>query len=149
MQSFSLLLLGATLSTLATLNFSLAFLIGLICAPLSFIRPLPSLWSMRSQQQSASKTTNSAATKQPRNIFISPWVISVPTALLYTLISPPVVLYILDWAFLHIGLEEILVEMARAWHAQGSWTGMCVVWGVWWPAWVVGGAVLGSGMLKR
>ncbi|OGE55422.1 hypothetical protein PENARI_c004G01311 [Penicillium arizonense] len=36
-KSFSLLLLGLSLSTLATLNFSLSFMIGLLCAPLTFI----------------------------------------------------------------------------------------------------------------
>ncbi|KAL9013520.1 MAG: hypothetical protein Q9173_001779, partial [Seirophora scorigena] len=36
LQCFSLLLLGMFLATLATLNFSLAFLVGLLAAPLSF-----------------------------------------------------------------------------------------------------------------
>jgi glycosylphosphatidylinositol transamidase len=35
-KSFSLLVLGMTLSTLATLNFSLAFLVGLLSSPLTF-----------------------------------------------------------------------------------------------------------------
>jgi glycosylphosphatidylinositol transamidase len=35
-KAFSLLLLGMFLSALATINFSLAFLIGLICSPLTF-----------------------------------------------------------------------------------------------------------------
>ncbi|KAK4653200.1 Glycosyl phosphatidyl inositol protein transamidase complex subunit [Podospora pseudocomata] len=38
-KSFSLLLLGMFLSSLATLNFSLAMLIGLLSAPLSFVKP--------------------------------------------------------------------------------------------------------------
>lgn len=38
-KSFSLLGLGTALSTLATLNFSLAFIIGLLTAPLSFVQP--------------------------------------------------------------------------------------------------------------
>ncbi|KAF2679160.1 Glycosylphosphatidylinositol:protein transamidase, GAA1 component [Lentithecium fluviatile CBS 122367] len=37
-QSFSLLLLGMFLSALATLNFSLSFMVGVLCAPLSFVR---------------------------------------------------------------------------------------------------------------
>ncbi len=41
MKSFSLLLLGLFLSSLATLNFSLAFLIGLFSVPLTYISPLP------------------------------------------------------------------------------------------------------------
>lgn len=41
MKSFSLLLLGMFLSSLATLNFSLALLVGLLAAPLAYVRPLP------------------------------------------------------------------------------------------------------------
>jgi len=37
--SFSLLLLGMFLSSLATLNFSLALIVGLLSSPLSFVRP--------------------------------------------------------------------------------------------------------------
>lgn len=37
-KSFSLLFLGMSLATLATLNFSLAFLVGIICSPLSFVQ---------------------------------------------------------------------------------------------------------------
>ncbi|GKT89939.1 glycosylphosphatidylinositol transamidase [Colletotrichum tofieldiae] len=40
-KSFSLLLLGMFLSALATLNFSLAFLVGVMASPLSFMRPWP------------------------------------------------------------------------------------------------------------
>ena len=48
-KSFSLLFLGMALSTLATLNFSLAFLVGLFSSPLTFVRPVknPALrWSI-------------------------------------------------------------------------------------------------------
>lgn len=38
-KSLSLLILGIALSTLATLNFSLAFLVGLLASPLTFIQP--------------------------------------------------------------------------------------------------------------
>ncbi|KAK4194982.1 rhomboid protein 2 [Triangularia verruculosa] len=44
-KSFSLLLLGMFLSSLATLNFSLAMLIGMLSAPLSFVGPSSSLVS--------------------------------------------------------------------------------------------------------
>lgn len=39
-QCLSLLLLGMFLSALATLNFSLSFLIGILAAPLTFVRAL-------------------------------------------------------------------------------------------------------------
>lgn len=42
-KSFSLLILGITLATLATLNFSLAFLVGLLASPLSFVQPTRSI----------------------------------------------------------------------------------------------------------
>jgi glycosylphosphatidylinositol transamidase len=48
-KSFSLLVLGMCLSTLATLNFSLAFLVGVLSSPLSFVQPVknPALrWSL-------------------------------------------------------------------------------------------------------
>ncbi|GAB7356334.1 hypothetical protein MBLNU459_g7127t1 [Dothideomycetes sp. NU459] len=47
-QCFSLLLLGAALSTLATLNFSQALFIGLLASPLSFVRPFstPKSWPL-------------------------------------------------------------------------------------------------------
>ncbi|KYK55861.1 hypothetical protein DCS_07826 [Drechmeria coniospora] len=38
-KSFSLLILGMSLATLATLNFSLAFLVGVLSTPLTFVRP--------------------------------------------------------------------------------------------------------------
>lgn len=38
-KSFSLLLLGMSLATLATLNFSLALLVGVLASPLSFVQP--------------------------------------------------------------------------------------------------------------
>lgn len=38
-KSFSLLFLGMTLSTLATLNFSLAFIVALLASPLTFVQP--------------------------------------------------------------------------------------------------------------
>lgn len=48
-KSFSLLLLGMSLSTLATLNFSLALLVGLLASPLTFVQPSESMalrWSV-------------------------------------------------------------------------------------------------------
>ncbi|KAL7952351.1 Gaa1-like protein [Trichoderma compactum] len=42
-KSFSLLILGVSLATLSTLNFSLAFLVGLLASPLTFIQPTNNL----------------------------------------------------------------------------------------------------------
>jgi glycosylphosphatidylinositol transamidase len=40
LKTFSLLTLGMSLSTLSTLNFSLGFFIGTLCAPLTFLSPV-------------------------------------------------------------------------------------------------------------
>lgn len=121
LQAFSLLLLGASLSTLATLNFSLAFLIGLLASPLNFARPLPR------------PTT-------PMRISIV-----VVAALAHAALSPPAILQGVTRYFGQ-DLGAVLLEMARGWQAQGVWTGL-VVWGVWWPAWVVSGVVLFGGIV--
>lgn len=115
MQSFSLLLLGMFLSTLATLNFSLSLMVGLLSTPLSFVRPWPSLPAAR-------------------------WA----SALLLHLLAPTAVLalwsaYWSAWS----SLGEVLREAAFGWHVWSMYTSV-VVWGVWWPAWLVGAvAVLG------
>ncbi|CCF44551.1 hypothetical protein CH063_03364 [Colletotrichum higginsianum] len=82
-KSFSLLLLGMFLSALATLNFSLAFLVGVMASPLSFMRPWPS--------------------------------------------HPPV-----RW---------VLKEAAFGWDVWGRYTPV-IIWGVWWPAWLMGSVIV-------
>lgn len=136
MQSFSLLLLGAILSTLATLNFSLAFVVGILASPLSFVRPLPKLSSSSSRQ-----ITNE---KRKHAIDVA---VGVIAALLHATVSPPVMLYALSW-YWRLDLEWTLVEIAKGWVAQGVYTSF-VVWAVWWPAWVIGGVVLFSEMLRK
>lgn len=44
-KSFSLLILGMSVATLATLNFSLAFLVGLLASPLTFVGPTKNILS--------------------------------------------------------------------------------------------------------
>jgi len=127
MQSFSLLLLGAALSTLATLNFSLAFMVGLLASPLAFVRPFPKFDSKALQ-----------------------WAVGIPAVVLHAAISPPVVIFALNW-YLRGNIWDVrwlLLEMAKAWSAQGVYTSL-VIWAVWWPAWVIGGIVLFSGVLRK
>lgn len=103
-KSFSLLLLGMFLSTLATLNFSLAFIIGLLSAPLSFTRPWPSFMLAR--------YTNAAV--------------------LHAL-APPTVLLI-GSVVSGVGLEAVLEEAAFGWHVWGMYTPLvvwCVWWPAW------------------
>ncbi|KAF4591487.1 GPI transamidase component GAA1 [Ophiocordyceps camponoti-floridani] len=44
-KSLSLLILGMALATLATLNFSLAFLVGLLATPLTFVQPTGNIFA--------------------------------------------------------------------------------------------------------
>jgi glycosylphosphatidylinositol transamidase len=104
MKSFSLLLLGMFLSSLATLNFSLALLVGLLAAPLTYIRPLPS------------KTTLARLLGIMLNFL-------APTAVLYS--------GALYWK---IPIGEVLKESAFGWNVWGMNTQVvvwCVWWPAW------------------
>ncbi|WQF85158.1 Putative GPI transamidase component Gaa1 [Colletotrichum destructivum] len=110
-KSFSLLLLGMFLSALATLNFSLAFLVGVMASPLSFMRPWPShppvRWVCAASLQLAS-----------------------PTAALYSVSS-----------YFNISIGEVLKEAAFGWDVWGMYTPV-IIWGVWWPAWLMGSVIV-------
>jgi len=114
LKSFSLLFLGMFLSSLATLNFSLAFLIGLFAAPLTYIQPLPD---------------------RP--------ISSITVALMLNLVSPTTLFGAAVYAggkwlgLSGLGIGEVLKEAAFGWDVWGMNT-QVVVWCVWWPAWVVG-----------
>lgn len=126
-KSFSLLILGLFLSTLATLNFSLSFMIGLLCAPLTFINRL-----------------NPSPSPSPNNTV--PKFVSTITSLIFlNLLSPPVVLLAGCW-YAGVDVETVLTQAAFGWDVWGMWT-QVVVWGVWWPAWVVGCALVGVDLL--
>ncbi|KAL1964016.1 hypothetical protein VTN77DRAFT_7562 [Rasamsonia byssochlamydoides] len=121
-KSFSLLLLGLFLSALAALNFSLSFMIGLVCAPLSFIGRIPK------QQQSTPTVLVNLATGLG--------------LLLMNLLSPPAVLLAACW-YTGIPVSTVLTEAAFGWDVWGMWTPV-VVWCVWWPAWLNGCLLLAS-----
>ncbi|KXT16433.1 hypothetical protein AC579_5140 [Pseudocercospora musae] len=123
MQSFSLLFLGATLSTWATINFSLALLVGLLAAPLGFARPI--------------------VVERTKCVQFA---LHLPAALFWVALSPPAALYGLS-VYTNKHLSWILLEIAKGWSAQGAWSNL-VVWSVWWPAWVLGGTVLLSGIVR-
>lgn len=128
LKSFSLLLLGMFLSALATLNFSLALLVGLLAAPLTFTPVEPS----------------------------GPSSLSLPAkaafALLLDVLSPPAVVAVAAtaWRFfggVGLGVGAVLREAAFGWDVWGLYTPL-IVWCVWWPAWLVGSVVVlssGSG----
>ncbi|GIK05867.1 glycosyl phosphatidyl inositol protein transamidase complex subunit [Aspergillus viridinutans] len=121
-KSFSLLLLGLFLSTLATLNFSLSFMVGLLCAPLSFVKRI--------------SPQTKAALRYP---------IAILGLLVLNVLSPPAVLIGACW-YSGVTVETVLTQAAFGWNVWGMWT-QVVVWCVWWPAWVVGCVLLGSSLL--
>ena len=106
------------LATLATLNFSLAFLIGLLACPLSFLG-VPSADSPEERAPSLWK----------------PVQVVGANVVLHAL-APPVVLASVCW-YVGVGVEEVLLQAAFGWKVEGLWT-QVVVWCIWWPAWVVG-----------
>ena len=118
-KCFSLLLLGMLLATLATLNFSLAFLVGLLTFPLTFL-------GVPSEDAPQGKFHKSALSIAARIL---------PNVLLHC-ISPPVVFSAVCYVA-NISTEEVLKEAAFGWHIWGLWT-QVVVWCVWWPAWLIG-----------
>ncbi|CAD6590725.1 MAG: Glycosyl phosphatidyl inositol protein transamidase complex subunit [Alectoria sarmentosa] len=121
LQSFSLLILGIFLATLATLNFSLSLFVGLLSTPLSFT----------GNPFSSSVDANDVIPSKTRQHIWS---------LVLQLLSPPVVV----WAVCYIwgaDLGEMLAEAAFGWKVNGLWT-QVVIWCVWWPAWTVGGVLV-------
>lgn len=104
LTSFSLLLLGMFLSSLATLNFSLALIIGLLSTPLSFIRPISS---------------------HP--------IIALVIGLFLNLLTPGAVVYAGSW-YWEISIVTVLKEAAFGWCVWGMRTGVvvwCVWWPAW------------------
>lgn len=117
LKSFSLLLLGLFLSSLATLNFSLSIIIGLLASPLTYLQPIPS------------STTSKFS-------MVGKAVLAVGLSA----ISPPVVVWVACRAW-GLSVEDVLVKAAYGWDVWGMNT-QVVVWCVWWPAWVMGGVLL-------
>ncbi|KAK6544171.1 Glycosyl phosphatidyl inositol protein transamidase complex subunit [Orbilia ellipsospora] len=103
-RCFSLLFLGMFLSTLATVNFSLSFLIGLFSLPLMFARPTP--------------------TSVP---------LALLNSILLQLTSPFAALFIVA-GYWGLGVEDILKEASFGWWVWGMWTPVivwCVWWPAW------------------
>lgn len=111
MKSFSLLLLGMFLSALATLNFSLAFLVGVMASPLSFMQP----WPRRT-------------------------VVRWSCAAFLQIASPTAAMYYVSVHF-NVGIDELLQEAAFGWDVWGMYTPV-IIWGVWWPAWLMGSVIV-------
>jgi len=103
-KSFSLLLLGMFLSSLATLNFSLALIVGLLASPLTFMRPWPQSATMR-----------------------------IVCTILLNAVAPTAVL-VAAAALWQLEVGEVLREAAFAWDVCGMYTPVvvwCVWWPAW------------------
>jgi GPI-anchor transamidase subunit GAA1 len=117
-QSLSLLALGISLSTLSTLNFSLGFFVGVLCAPLTFVRPL------------------STYKHHPRlRLFLSFGIMQV--------FSPLNWLYLISQLEFRSSVSDVVHLYLFAWKVGGTWTPF-VWWCIWWPAWLVGLVTLAS-----
>ena len=121
LQCFSLLLLGMFLATLATLNFSLAFLIGLLAAPLSFVGMPMSI-----------ENDHTSPALSPRRKAIC--------NILLQSVNPPVVI-LAACKVLGVDVGAILAEAAFGWKVYGLWT-QVIVCCVWWPAWLVAAMIV-------
>ncbi|GAP85223.1 putative GPI transamidase component GAA1 [Rosellinia necatrix] len=124
LKSFSLLLLGMFLSSLATLNFSLAFLVGLFSAPLSFTRPWPDRVAARYAYMALLN-------------FVSPAAVVLAGAGAYAASHGSGS----GSGGLLNTLEHVLREAAFGWDVWGLYIPL-VVWCVWWPAWLVGSVIV-------
>ncbi|KAF4632659.1 hypothetical protein G7Y89_g5466 [Cudoniella acicularis] len=103
-KAFSLLLLGMFLSSLATLNFSLAFLVGLLAAPLTYMQPFPG--------------------RPISTAFL---------VLVLSLLAPTTVLFAGTY-YWKLGVGEVLKEAAFGWDVWGMNTQVvvwCVWWPAW------------------
>lgn len=114
------------LATLATLNFSLAFLVGLLSTPLSFLgQPFPSL----------SNTDTDRQNPPGRSLAVK-----ILWTVLLQLLSPPVVVFAACRAW-GVDVGGMLTEAAFGWGVSGLWS-QVVFWCVWWPAWLAGSVVV-------
>ena len=118
LKCFSLLLLGMFLATLATINFSLSFLVGLLAAPLTY-----------AGVSTAKPELEDAST------FPAPALRVLQNVVLHALSPPVVFLVVCTVASADVG--AVLSEAAFGWRVWGLWT-QVIVWCVWWPAWLAG-----------
>ncbi|KAI5299075.1 Glycosyl phosphatidyl inositol protein transamidase complex subunit, partial [Ascosphaera pollenicola] len=108
-KSFSLLLLGLFLSTLATLNFSLSLSIGLFCIPVTYV----------GYTESSSLNGVFRQFRTLRRCF------RVLQLIALNLVSPTAVI-LLGSRYFDISIERVLTEAAFAWNVWGMWTQVAV-----------------------
>jgi GPI-anchor transamidase subunit GAA1 len=139
LHCFCLLLLGLFLSALATINYSLSYVVGALCSPLVLIRlpgtiaPVSAEIKPRNKEQSNLVLKGQSVPKIIRTVLFA--------AVLWAA-SPMIVIWVSS-TFVPGGLSEVLRMASFGWWIWGLWT-QVVVWLVWWPAWFSGCFVLAS-----
>jgi glycosylphosphatidylinositol transamidase len=148
LHCFCLLMLGMVLAALATVNYSLSYIIGVLCTPLVLVR-LPTHLSLGSASQTTSIAGSKAGSSPP---VTKPSLSTVAKRIGYPLlivvhlaVSPITVIYAAS-TLVPGGLDKVLAEAAFGWWVYGLWT-QVIVWLVWWPAWLAGGYVLWAQMI--
>ncbi|RMJ17245.1 hypothetical protein BHE90_007336 [Fusarium euwallaceae] len=114
-KSFSLLVLGMCLSTLATLNFSLAFLVGLLASPLSFVQPVknPALrWSLAGLLNVVAPSTVVYVAAQAWGISISDLLREASFGWNVWGMYTPVVVWCLWWPAWLVGMINVFGEVS-------------------------------------
>ncbi|KAI8677963.1 hypothetical protein NCS55_00515100 [Fusarium keratoplasticum] len=114
-KSFSLLVLGMCLSTLATLNFSLAFLVGLLASPLSFVQPVknPVLrWSVAGLLNVVAPSTVIYAAAQAWGISITDLLSEASFGWNVWGMYTPVVVWCLWWPAWLVGMINVFGEVS-------------------------------------
>ncbi|KAF5564604.1 glycosylphosphatidylinositol transamidase [Fusarium phyllophilum] len=113
-KSFSLLVLGMCLSTLATLNFSLAFLIGVLSSPLSFVQPVKNSglrWSLAGLLNVVSPPTVLYAAAQIWDISIADLLKEASFGWNVWGMYTPVVVWCLWWPAWLVGMVNVFGEV--------------------------------------
>jgi GPI-anchor transamidase subunit GAA1 len=120
LRALSLLLLGLSLTVLATLNFSLSMFLGLLCAPLAFVDRVPGNSTLASLQ------------------YALLLIFSPPGVALLSLTS-------LDVIFgTSSQFQTWLIDLAFGWNVWGSWGIPVGVLCIWWPAWTTGAMLVAA-----
>jgi GPI-anchor transamidase subunit GAA1 len=119
-RSINLLLLGLFLTVLATLNFSLSMILGLLCAPLAFVDRLP-------------QSPQLARLEYLLLVVVSPsGVAAIAGVYMYSTTGDVEI------------LPRVLERLAFGWNVWGSWGALIGIWAVWWPAWITSAVLVAS-----
>jgi GPI-anchor transamidase subunit GAA1 len=139
LHCFTCMLLGMFFAALATVNYSLAYIVGALCSPLILVR-LPSTSSLSSADQKTLQAGGTPPSASTRTMLRSAGYVVLAAVLLAT--NPMVVVWTAS-GYVPGGLSEVLRMAAFGWTVYGLWT-QVIVWLVWWPAWFASCYVLAA-----